>query len=202
MTHTQVTTPFGYSCGSKLNLAITSLALRATRMQRRFSSSTWQSNSAWLGGSEGRNGCDWCQLRWRFSISMMQESKLGDLEHCTLPASSLGVPSTLDRTVCRSQSAHASVEFGEFCSVETYAGGAACFPSSTASAFDTRSQASAMTLSKVPVNMTFCMPVANRVGQTRQRMTACAVRDAMNSEQRVCWEIGNEAREDRWLRQR
>jgi hypothetical protein len=59
-----------------------------------------------------------------------------------------------------------------------------------------------MTVRRVPVNMTFWMPVAKTFGQAWQRMTLCAVRAAIYKEQRV-WELtGKEAMEEMWLRQR
>jgi hypothetical protein len=47
------------------------------------------------------------------------------------------------------------------------------------SVFHMRSQASATVVNKVPVNMTFWMPVAKTLGHDSQRITSQAVRAAM-----------------------
>lgn len=69
-------------------------------------------------------------------------------------------------------------------------------PRSTGSVFETRSQASATTVSSVPVNMMFWIPVAKFLGQDSQRMTSCAVLAAMKREHKVCELTGKEATDE------
>lgn len=104
---------------------------------------------------------------------------------------------TAARTVWRSQHSQPSVGFGFAITDSAYGAGAACCPSCSGLVCDTRNQESATTVRRVLSIMIFCVPVAKRFGHTSQRMMSRAVLAAMDNEHKVCWVIGEVARDDK-----